>query len=181
MNTAGKTDIQKLRAAFQEFRALGYFARSSQEDGWAAIPEDILRRTGKVVFWHANETDVAFDAGGNLRSPLHLHHLVRDTVEVQRVLTQHGLDTEVQPMKNELAVVVLPFTETRPVILPATEAMTGRRIGVLFKPSLSIVFTVEPDGKLLRLVADSYANTWISLPAATLAEAFSKGYVEEVQ
>ena len=180
LRSAAVTDIQKLRAAFREFRALGYFARSSQEDGWAAVPEDILRRTGKVVFWHANETDVAFDSSGNLRSPLHLHHLVRDTAEVQRVLTQHDLKTEVRPMKNEPAVVVLPPNITP--ALSAVRSMVGRRFAVSFKPSLNIVFTVsavEADGQSLRLVADSYADTWISLPATTLTEAFNKGYIEE--
>ena len=184
LRSAAVTDMQKLRAAFREFRALGYFARSSQEDGWAAVPEDILRRTGKVVFWHANETDVAFDSSGNLRSPLHLHHLVRDTSEVQRVLTQHDLKTEVRPMKNEPAVVVLPNSGTELSTTLAVQTMLRRRLTVSFKPSFNIVFTVsavEPDGESLRLVAHSHANTWISLPATTLAEAFNKGYIEETQ
>ena len=62
--------------------------------------------------------------------------------------------------------------------------MLRRRLTVSFKPSFNIVFTVsavEPDGESLRLVAHSHANTWISLPATTLAEAFNKGYIDETQ
>lgn len=104
-------DRDRLRNAFQELRALGYWARGSQEDGWDAVPEDILKRDGKVVFWHANETPIAFNDHGDLVKVLHLQHKTRDSDEIARLLGQYGLQVQIDD--DAAAVIVLPQpTET---------------------------------------------------------------------
>lgn len=84
-------DRDRLRDAFAALRKRGYWSRSNQEDGWAAVPVDVLRHAKSVVFWHANETNVAFDDFGDLMRPLHLHHFVRDAHEIAAELGKHGL------------------------------------------------------------------------------------------
>lgn len=96
-------DSEKLRAAFRALKATGWWARQRQEDGWKAVPEDIMRRAGKVVFWHAHE-DAAFDDSGFLRRPLHLHHFDRDATELGETLVTHGLIVKIEGAR----VVVLP-------------------------------------------------------------------------
>lgn len=104
---AGTTDRDKLNAAFVEFRALGYWARVNQQDGWNAVPQDVLKRQGKVIFWDARETPVAFDSEGRLRRPLHVQHLHRDAEEIARLLKQHGLLVEIFVVPGD-SVVVMP-------------------------------------------------------------------------
>lgn len=105
-------DRDRFRNAFQELRAMGYWARSAQDganSGWGAVPVDVLRRDGKVVFWHDHETSIAFNAQGDLISTLHLHHKVRDALEIVRVLIQHGLTgARITGSRGDEIVVVDP-------------------------------------------------------------------------
>ena len=94
---AERPDNERMRAAFLELRACGYWARADQADGLDAVPQDVIKRAGKFVVWDARETPVAFDAGGWLVRTLHLHHFERDADEIARLLQQHGLDAEVVP------------------------------------------------------------------------------------
>lgn len=82
-----RTDMDRLRAAFMELRELGYWARISQDGGFSSVPEDIIRRCGKYVFWHANETGFAFDQQGMLKQPLHMRHLIQHENEIRGVLS----------------------------------------------------------------------------------------------
>lgn len=107
----GMRDRDRFRNAFQELRGLGYWSRSDQDganSGWGAVPVDILRRDGKVVFWHTNETAIAFNGDGDLVSPLHLHHKARDAQEIVRVLTTHGLHPRLTGDRGEELIVVDP-------------------------------------------------------------------------
>lgn len=101
-------DRDRLRNAFEVLRKRGMWARANQPDGVAAVPVDVIRRCGSFVLWHENETKVAFDDLGDLMSPLHLHHLVKDTEEIEAVLKAHGLYPKVDGEGDTRAVIVEP-------------------------------------------------------------------------
>lgn len=99
------TDFERLSAAFADFRRMGYFARMAQQDGWCAVPEDILFRVGKVVFYLASERHVL--SAGTLKKPLHLRCFIRDVDEVMSVLIRRGFAVERDPSIRG-GVVVFP-------------------------------------------------------------------------
>lgn len=101
-----RSDRDKLLAAVQELRAMGYWARESQRDGLKAVPEDVLKRGGKYMVTDEREKS-KFNADGNLGGlvdlthgvpkdcTLHVHHQSRDAEEIATVLRQHGLDAAI--------------------------------------------------------------------------------------
>ena len=114
-----RSDRDKLLAAVQELRALGYWARESQRDGLKAVPEDVLKRGGKYMVTDEREKS-KFNAEGTLGGivdhergvpkdcTLHVHHLSRDAEEIVTVLRQHGLDAAIINDGDCDEVVVYP-------------------------------------------------------------------------
>lgn len=100
-----RNDRERIRAAFADFRRRGYWAREAQPDGWHAVPEDRLRRAGKVVFWHVNEVKICFDETGKLGALLHMNHFDKDAEEIAAILKSHDLRVKIDPVKG---VIVMP-------------------------------------------------------------------------
>jgi len=100
------SDLRRLKNAFMEFRALGYWARIEQRDGMRAVPDDVLKRGGKFVLYDERETG-AFDPGGNLRRDLHLHHFTKDSEEIIRLLRQYGLNAQIDPHGRVEGLVII--------------------------------------------------------------------------
>lgn len=98
------SDLERLQKAFDQFRAIGFWARMGQRDGVRAVPEDIIYGAKRFVLWHENETESAFDDDENLRAPLHLRHFERDSLTIQSVLNGFGLSTDMDPHKHTIVV-----------------------------------------------------------------------------
>jgi hypothetical protein len=180
------TDRDRLAAAIAEFRRLGWWARAGQQDGWKAVPEDALRRGRSVVFWHVNETDVAFDAAGNLRAPLHLRHFVDDADQVGAVLDRYGLSVAVDHSANG-GVMALPR------ILPALTAVPGPPVSAVGTRYRGILLagdeTLQPldlivaaaTAQEVQLVADAQPGLSATVPAALFTQAVAEGVLTIVE
>ena len=176
-----RRDMDNIRDLFAEFRVLGYWARTNQPDGWKAVPEDVLKRQGKVVFWHANNTAFAFDGHGNLRRPLHLQHFVRDAAEVQRLAAQYALDAVAEVTLGNTTVVLLPKA-TNTSADPFTPAALVRRTFTYHGPLPQVEFTVDEvdaEGGLLRCVSEAIPGGHCTLPASVLRDALFAGLISE--
>jgi hypothetical protein len=104
-------DRDRLRDAFEHLRKRGFWARADQDGGMRAIPEDVIKRDGSFVLWHASQTGTAFDDFGDVFRPLYLHHRYRDASDVATVLRAHGLRVRIDGTQNEGIVVVEPQAE----------------------------------------------------------------------
>lgn len=179
-------DMDCFRAAFTELKALGYWARTNQEDGWHAVPKDILKRSGKLVFWNATATPLAFDTHGNLCRPLYLQHLVRDTDEILRICAQHGLQVQEASHNGVRSVTVLPraanlaASDGQPTF--KVEALPGRRFAYQ-GPQAPLEFAVtEVDviGEMLRVESPLIPGGWATLPAGALRVGLFNGQISEI-
>ena len=112
-------DLDGLREVFIGLREKGYWSRVDQPDGWAAVPEDIVRRAGKVAFWHEADTRRAFDSRGELQQPLRVQHFAKDAWEIARELRAAGFDARLRGAVGEQEVYVYGILE-RPDALPVT-------------------------------------------------------------
>lgn len=79
---------QKVTNAFADLRKKGYFAKQSHTCcntcGWYEIPDE-FKETGKVVFYHRQETE-SFKKSGKCYL-----NWAGDSKEISDVLTAHGL------------------------------------------------------------------------------------------
>lgn len=86
METLPVADRDRLRVAFEELKRRRFWAREDQEGGWKGVPEDMIVRVAKVIFWHRNETAHLFDNRHMLRVDLHLRHFKQHADEIAAVL-----------------------------------------------------------------------------------------------
>lgn len=179
-------DRDRLRSAFHELRGLGYWAYAHADTGWDAVPDDVLKRGGKVVFWHANETRIAFNANGDLINPLHLHHQYRDALDIAQLLKQYEIKARLMGPVGEQAVVVEPSGHPS---LPGLELATvlGKHYSVLLvatsKMQLVVTFMVTThasDTSIVTLVAQEYPGLTLSLPLAALEAGEAQGILTEL-
>lgn len=179
METGVIKDLDRLRVVFNEFRQLGYWARMSQDNGWRAVPEDILERAAPVVFWHENATVGSIAIDGTIVAPLHLHHFNRDASEIISVLERHGFDAVIE---NGAGVVLLPTQGQHKIATDVARSMLGRRFlwtmtardgsGVYLDV---LVSDVDEAGKRVRLVIEDYPDTFVTMPLKVLAESIVCG------
>lgn len=179
-------DRDRLRNAFNELRGLGYWAYAHADTGWDAVPDDVLKRDGKVVFWHANETRVAFNPNGDLINPLHLHHRYRDAPDIARLLKQFGLRSRIIGQPEAQAVVVEPSGAPS---LPGLELATvlGKQYSVLLvttlKTNLVVTFKVDAhatEAAIVTLVAQEYPGVRLMLPLEVLEAGEANGIFTEL-
>ncbi len=104
-------DLANINACLDELRLRGWWTRAAQEDGWKAVPVDVIRRASPVLFWHKNETG-AFEHDGTLARVLHFQHFHRDAAEVKAALEAYGLHAVIEALGRENE----PKTQWRPTV-----------------------------------------------------------------
>lgn len=162
---AVQSDLDGLREAFAEFRKKGYWARMNQDGGLKAVPEDLIRRHGKWVYWDANETVLAFDPAGNLKAPLHLRHTERDADDIVKTLERFGF-----PYRKRVGVDYSPnggcmvFPESRQPIASSGEKafFVGRRYFMAGGPAHEW-YVASANDDAVQLVAKDVDHTWMSM------------------
>jgi hypothetical protein len=177
-------DMDRFRSAFTELKAIGYFARMNQFDGWAALPEDVIQRMGKYVFWPSTATPQVFDEHGDLRSTLYLKHFARDAKELQRVLVQYGLNAVIQTGRGGQTVAVLPQGTDVPRVVD--ETLRGKLFnlglcrddGEAFEVLVRAEY-VDAETGSVRLVATQLPDFWLSVSARLLDQLRSEGTLHD--
>ncbi len=101
-----ENDRGHLIEAFSQLERDGYAAMINftweQSEGWARLQRE-FGNPERVVFYHYQSAETAFNANGNLGGPLYLHWS-GDKAHIEEVLGRHGL--HIDPSEPENAVVV---------------------------------------------------------------------------
>lgn len=165
-----ETDMERLRAAFAEFRRRGFWARISQDGGLQAVPEDLMLRSGKFIMWHEHETPFAFGPDGMLKRPLHLRHFKRHAEEIIAVLTAPSMFPDRAFIDHAaLGGVVIRQFDLEPLDVEGEHDYNQRFMGRRFiipTPAANEWYVAQATAAQIRLVADDVDGTWLTLPMA---------------
>jgi hypothetical protein len=172
--------MERLRVAFAEFRERGFWARISQDGGLMAVPEDLIRRCGKYVFWHENETPLAFGPDGMLKKPLHMRHFIKYEREIFEVLEEQ-FGQRVFIDRTPLGGVVVNPLDLEPLEEEVNEHhyAIGKKY-IIPTPFANEWYIAQASAGSARLVADDADGIWLTLPWRALTQQMVIDRVKEV-